>query len=268
VLAARFLPPRLGALSPAAGLAAGATAAFAGIAGWPAWPPVDTLGWLVFATPAAALLGLAAELRHRPVPPWLAAAVLLPWLAGVSWLLLRPLAARWGDAGVMLVAAVPAAGGAAVWLGLDLLARRLRAAAPLAALAASSAGAALVLVAARSALLGQLFGGLAAAFGAAAVAALFVPSLRLGRAALAASLTAYLGLLVYAAFYARVAPLPALLLLAAPLAPLAAWRVRRTWLAVAVSVLVALLPAATSWWLVRAERAAQDAANPYAAMYE
>ncbi|MBI5489510.1 MAG: hypothetical protein HY905_19410 [Deltaproteobacteria bacterium] len=250
----RVVPERLRAVLAAGTLAAGSMAAHGGIVGWPRMPPVDTLGWLIVLVPAAAVFFAPFDVWPGRLRGWGVAVLAMPFLAAGLWLLLRPLGASAGGGGLAWRIGLAVVAGVLPLAGLQSLAARGGTAAILAGLAVSSAGAALVLAFDRSFLLGQLLGGQAAAFGAGSVAALVLPSFRAGRAAVVVGVVGYGGALAYATFYAPLPSSAAVLLALAPLAPLASWRVRRSWLAAALAALIALAPVAASWWVVRVDQ--------------
>lgn len=232
-----------------------ALAAWPGL-GWPASTQAHKLPWVVLASALAVLLALAsstANARHRPLRPWLAAA--LVWLVASAWLLGLASPLHWPLA---------AAGGA---LALGVLAWSTEAPGAEPTAAAGSAGALAVVllglvglaIGAGSLLLAQL--GLMAAI-ASAVLGLWAwawprAGVRVGAAALMPLGSAALGLLCLNLATGRVpAGVPALLLLALT-APW--WLARRAgavphwrWRPLVVALLAAIpVLAALGWQALR-----------------
>jgi hypothetical protein len=235
--------------SAAARRSAGVVAAASGIViahlinvGVPRIPPVDTIGWIPFAT-ALAALGLLVDAR-----PALRLALAFVIAAIATRLVGKPVwhaamdAAPWA----VLVGAVTAA----VAGSLDVASRRMAPAATLLAFAMTMAGGSIACLFGHSALLAQVLGATAAVVGASGVMALFVEASQ--TIASVAAVSAAL-VLVYARLYATLSTLVAALLVASAVAPVVASSLplgRRARAVVAVAMAIALGIAAA--WCARA----------------
>jgi hypothetical protein len=202
-LVARWLRPASAgrAEATAVGLTAGLIASHLGSAGIPPWPPTDTLGWVPFVTLAALLLMTPFE-RGTPRLAPIAWVILLGLGATAAYLLGRP---TWSQSSPGTVAL--ALGSMAVWttlstFALEAASRRLPPWSVLLSLAATAGGCAAASVFSHTALVGLLFGGVAAALGGLALTGLVLKSVPPARAALAIVTLTLAVLLLYVRLYA------------------------------------------------------------------
>ena len=250
-------PERPGVLALA--LAGAAVVSFVGSVAVPAVPPVDTRDFTPLFTLLLPLPFLALERRPRLglIAPLAALSV-----AAMLYLYLRPIlggeyapADRVAEAGAL---------GLAVWLASDRLATVVPAPVSLATMGLGAAGAGVVSMLSGTATIGQGLGGVALVAALGAVLTWRVPRLTVGRAAVAAVLVPFLGLLAYAHFYSDVPPQPALVVCLAPLTAAVALPFKRVLPAALVAAALAALPAVGGAYLAKSasdEKLAKEAAE-------
>ena len=204
----------LAGLAVAVGYAAG----HVGFLGWPAFPARAAEQWVPhLALVAAALAWLSS--RFAPAASW---AIRVVWIGVGLGLELRPMIEhQWS--GAVSAAWIAALTGAvlAICLGLDWAMPRLEPRSAWSALACMFAGTAASLALSGSLALGLVAGSAAAAAAGGLAAALIGRGrVQVGRESSLVLVTIAAGLLICGAFYSALPTVSALLLLAAPLAPL------------------------------------------------
>ncbi|MEZ4465729.1 MAG: hypothetical protein R3F43_14970 [bacterium] len=262
-LVGRRLWPRAASSGALLGVAllVGLVAVWLGIAGAPDLS--DAKHQAVLAGVLAALLGLALDAVPglRGKVPLVALAAGLPLALGL-WRTAARFPGLWEEGPAVALASkawLLDAGvvGLVAWLLTDHAARRAPTPAALGPLALACAGAAGVAVFSHSALVGQLFGGLGLATGAAALLGWWKADLRPGHAAVAGVMATFSTLLVYAHLSTDAPRAASTLLLLAPAGGLAALLVRRTLPGILLAAGLTAIPVAAAALLTQA-RFAED----------
>jgi len=217
VIGSRIAPPTRERIPgwPALAIGGGYLAGHFALRGWRGWTPKESTDWIAICALAGLALGLTAWTRdERP-----GRAFLLRWAVGaaVAWAVIGKVLLRgdsaalaWGQMALIGLAA------AAVWSQLE--SQATAAGVGLAALLCLVAtGSSIALVLSSSAVLGQLAGALAAALGASIGARVLMRTPLQLRAAIPATATTLLALLLAGVVYSRLPLASALLLGAAPL---------------------------------------------------
>jgi hypothetical protein len=190
--------------------------------GWPPWPPVTALHTLVY----AALIGGVIAAAEPVWGKWIAARwpIRLAIAGAAAWFQFNTLTEHTWSTGesVMWMAAVTLTI-CAMWELLDLYAAQKTGFVTPIIVWMSASAVSLGLVFGASALLGQLGGSLAAAFGAAIVLSLWARTFPLNQGAVGLYALAAGNLLWQGHFYAELPLVSTLLLIAAPAAAWAGW---------------------------------------------
>ncbi len=257
------LPAAAATLALAAGFWAGLVALRAPFG---QWPPVDSIDWLAYVVPAAALLGIVADLPRerlgRPARATLGAAAAAFTALLVARTLLAGLASRPGSPWPAWLGG--AAGIAVVWAATAHAAdREPRPSGWYAAWAGAALGASGVFAVADSAFVGQLLGAFAVVTGLLALGTLRWPRLAPAPGAATVLAAAWGGVLLYGLAWTDTPRGPVLLAAAAPaVAALAAQRIRGRFRALLAGGLCALvLAGAAAGWSYRASTAAAAPAD-------